>query len=239
MKQVCLEHMLLQVSGSKKIEWTFGCHSSLRAYSAGILTSQRGLHVLPIMWRRLRGATFIIASVTRRKHTISSLSTVKWTSLLSLATRPLDAGSLFVLAQSRREDASLDGRGQQVGTWSSLEACRLLASNGITVEFKGIAAFRWQTSTAPSPPQSRHFGASEVALPCACLAHDDPHGIEQLGRESIARMAELGGGDARHYTTCEPSALLQGMQPCSRPPQRPSSAVSLTIDEGMSRDDAV
>ena len=81
--------------------------------------------------------------------------------------------------------------------------------------------------------------AVEVALPCACLAHDDPHGIEQLGRESIARMAELGGGDARHYTTCEPSALLQGMQPCSRPPQRPSSAVSLTIDEGMSRDDAV
>ena len=131
---------------SKKIEWTFGCHSSLRAYSAGILTSQRGPHVLPIMWRRLRGAAFIIASVTRRKHTISSLSTVKWTSLLSLATRPLDAGSLFVLAQSRREDASLDGRGQQVGTWSSLEACRLLASNGITVEFKGIAGMSTHAS---------------------------------------------------------------------------------------------
>ena len=131
---------------SKKIEWTLGCRGSLRAYSAGILTSQRGLHVLPIMWRRLRGAAFIIASVTRRKHTISSLSTVKWTSLLSLATRPLDAGSLFVLAQSRREDASLDGRGQQVGTWSSLEACRLLASNGITVEFKGIAGMSTHAS---------------------------------------------------------------------------------------------
>ena len=117
---------------SKKIEWTLRCHSSLRAYSAGILTSQRGPHVLPIMWRRLRGAAFIIASVTRRKHTISSLSTVKWTSLLSLATRPLDAGSLFVLAQSRREDASLDGRGQQVGFWFTFEACSLLASNEFT-----------------------------------------------------------------------------------------------------------
>ena len=60
-----------------------------------------------------------------------------------------------------------------------------------------------------------NFGASvyplrrvEVTLPCAGVGRDDPHCIEQLGRESVARVLELGDGHAWHSTACPPSALF-------------------------------